>query len=200
MTFIILVLFLINCSVFAQDYTNNQQYFDNPETGIVHQKDIFDEKEIITLKSNIMKFTTPQAKINLNFSFTRDLSDILQQSNIELILSVCSDKMLMPYDNFEQTIELTVSDRFYTYLWKEIFYFDRREFQFSINKQGKMELILKKSLTSEEFIMLSSLFAEDQQVLFSVKGFYGKINFGFSKEITNFYKYFFDYKFLIYNN
>lgn len=195
-----LVFLLINSIIFTQDFSNNQPYFDNPELGIIHEKDLFDGTETITLKPNIMNFSTSQGRYNINFIFNREYISATYSNSIEMIITICSAKVIVPYDSYQQPVKLLITDKFYTIFLDEKFSFDRRELILNINKKGHMELTLKKMLSLEEFMLIQSLFVQDREMFFAVKGLYDKITFVIPKEVVNFYRKFFYYKTIIYNN
>ncbi|MGL5955162.1 MAG: hypothetical protein ACRC0X_00940 [Brevinema sp.] len=187
----------LNNQVFVK-YSNNLQYLTNPLSAFVYQRNLIDQKEFITLKTNIMNFSNDQGNFHLNFIFYRDRITLKQ--TVDIIIKISSAILITPYDGFDQKLEMIITDQYYTYLWRKDFQFNLREAFLEIDRQSQMHLLLRSTISDDNFTTIDSLFDEGNSILFFFKGLQGRFEFQFSQEIVLFYREFFNYKQKIYRN
>ncbi|MGL4676343.1 MAG: hypothetical protein ACRCWI_01585 [Brevinema sp.] len=177
-------------------YSNNIVYMTNSLLAFVHKKDLIDKKESITLKKNIMNFSNDQGEFHLNFVFSRDR--VTFEQKIDIMIKIYSSNLITPYDGFDQRIDMLVTDQYYTYLWQKDFQFNLREATLTMDKKAYMQLELRKTISNNDFQTLNDLFVSADSLLFFFKGFQGRFEFQFPREIVVFYREFFNYKKEIY--
>ena len=185
-------------AIHAQNYTNNQQFLDNPYTGFQRKRDVVKKRENLTIKTNILYFKNKDGQHLVNFSFSKDNSTALSNVYTEIFIRIHTKNPITPFDGLDQTLVLTILGLDNNERWQDEFHFNKRQVYLEFLKTGMIQLDLVKFLSPRKDQKVQSVFQNNKGVYFQIEGIQGQYDFVWTDPVVNFYRQLFDYRKKIY--